>query len=271
MSYKNYTQKEIASIVNIDQQTLSNWKKTRPELFRLLQLGVENDTLYMQFFNLFGVTPKGKSYFFSLHNFYLDFYFRFLNFCRQEFTAKNPMLIGWKNPNLTSIFIYYLIQKGGNLNNLIDPSLETTDRDLGNFNRKNFLNPLIGITDELSKYILRNTLDDFETLLKDTLYKNKDLFFDALEIALYYLSYKFEPYDNYYERGINIAEIFKQTFNINYFEIDKNDLDLEKTFKIFLDYRKTLYLDNEIPSKEIETCLNNDFYVPDFLKKLFTS
>ena len=38
---KKITQKELAKRINVTEHTLSNWKKTKPELIKLINLGLE--------------------------------------------------------------------------------------------------------------------------------------------------------------------------------------------------------------------------------------
>jgi len=40
---KKFTQKEIAKRINVTEHTLSNWKKTKPELIKLIKLGLEKE------------------------------------------------------------------------------------------------------------------------------------------------------------------------------------------------------------------------------------
>ena len=44
----NLSKRDIAGILNIDTKTLYNWKKNRPELYRIVMLGFKFDELLKQ-------------------------------------------------------------------------------------------------------------------------------------------------------------------------------------------------------------------------------
>ena len=44
----NLSKRDIAGILNIDTKTLYNWKKNKPELYRIVMLGFEFDELLKQ-------------------------------------------------------------------------------------------------------------------------------------------------------------------------------------------------------------------------------
>lgn len=44
----NLTKRDIAGILNIDTKTLYNWKKNKPELYRIVMLGFKFDELLKQ-------------------------------------------------------------------------------------------------------------------------------------------------------------------------------------------------------------------------------
>ena len=44
----NLSKRDIAGILNIDTKTLYNWKKNKPEVYRLVMLGFKFDELLKQ-------------------------------------------------------------------------------------------------------------------------------------------------------------------------------------------------------------------------------
>ena len=44
----NLSKRDIAGILNIDTKTLYNWKKNKPELYRIVMLGIKFDELLKQ-------------------------------------------------------------------------------------------------------------------------------------------------------------------------------------------------------------------------------
>ena len=44
----NLSKRDIAGILNIDTKTLYNWKKNKPELYRIVMLGFKVDELLKQ-------------------------------------------------------------------------------------------------------------------------------------------------------------------------------------------------------------------------------
>ena len=44
----NLSKRDIAGILNIDTKTLYNWKKNKPELYRIVMLGCKFDELLKQ-------------------------------------------------------------------------------------------------------------------------------------------------------------------------------------------------------------------------------
>ncbi|PSM51777.1 hypothetical protein CBLAS_1206 [Campylobacter blaseri] len=45
---KKLTNRDIAGILNIDTKTLYNWRKNKPELYRIIMLGFKFDELLTQ-------------------------------------------------------------------------------------------------------------------------------------------------------------------------------------------------------------------------------
>ena len=50
----NLSKRDIAGILNIDTKTLYNWKKNKPELYRIVMLGFKFDELLKQAQNNLG-------------------------------------------------------------------------------------------------------------------------------------------------------------------------------------------------------------------------
>ena len=45
---KNLSQRDIAGILKVDTKTLYNWRKNKPELYRIVMLGFKFDELLKQ-------------------------------------------------------------------------------------------------------------------------------------------------------------------------------------------------------------------------------
>jgi len=58
---KKFTQKEIAKRINVTEHTLINWKKSKPELIKLINLGLEAE-------NHGGITVNGNNNVIASHN-----------------------------------------------------------------------------------------------------------------------------------------------------------------------------------------------------------
>jgi len=58
---KKFTQKEIAKRINVTEHTLINWKKSKPELIKLINLGLEAE-------NHGGITVNGNNNVVASHN-----------------------------------------------------------------------------------------------------------------------------------------------------------------------------------------------------------
>lgn len=54
----NLSKRDIAGILNIDTKTLYNWKKNKPELYRIVMLGFKFDELLKQAENNLGELQK---------------------------------------------------------------------------------------------------------------------------------------------------------------------------------------------------------------------
>ena len=54
----NLSKRDIAGILNIDTKTLYNWKKNKPELYRIVMLGFKFDELLKQAENNFNELQK---------------------------------------------------------------------------------------------------------------------------------------------------------------------------------------------------------------------
>jgi len=73
------THAKLAQVAQVTTRTIINWEKEKPELIRLLKRGIIADNNAQEFFQLF--EPKG---FWNMGDFYLDFYFKFLNYYRKN-------------------------------------------------------------------------------------------------------------------------------------------------------------------------------------------
>jgi len=254
---------ELAKRINVTRQTLTNWEKSKPELIRLIEMGLESDNLYLKFFDLF---PKNGELF-LLHDFYIDFYFRFLNYYRQNIT-KLAMNLNYTKKDIFSSAIIYFIKN--NKDTLFSSGTYVTDVDLTKFVIPEFKKPISIDDKDLSEYILRNVLDDFETLLKDVKLKVEDdrLFYIAIRIAVTYLIYKFEPSLTISKKNKRYMEIL-----VNKLEFDKLTIERtsswEEVYKKYIQFRleytqkHILKIENELPYYQ-----NNDFYVPNFLNQI---
>ena len=54
----NLSKRDMAGILNIDTKTLYNWKKNKPELYRIVMLGFKFDELLKQAENNFNELQK---------------------------------------------------------------------------------------------------------------------------------------------------------------------------------------------------------------------
>jgi hypothetical protein len=259
------TRARMAQVADVTTRTIINWEKEKPELIEIIKKGIKADNNYKEFFKLFEPYE-----FWSLHNFYLDFYFRFLNYFRQNITLKDDIVkFGIKDINCTAVL--YLMEK--HKSELFDKRLMGNEKlDMNNFRREEFIKPLFRVEEELSKYILRNTLDGFGLLVNDALYKDENMFEDSLKISIEYLVHMFYPMTNYKEKEKIIRNIFENELNCNMYsyEIDPNrEIDNEKIYRNYLKFKKELFVENlDELSDEWKRYSNNDFYVPELIKEI---
>jgi len=255
----------MAQIANVTTRTIINWEKEKPELIEIIKKGIEADNNYKNFFKLFEPYK-----FWSLHNFYLDFYFKFLNYFRQNITFKDD-IVKFKIKDINCTAILYLMEK--HKSELFDKRLMGNEKiDMNNFRREEFIKPLFRVDEELSKYILRNTLDGFGLLVNDALHKDESLFEDSLKISITYLVYMFYPLTHYKEKEKIIQSIFENELNCNirsYVEDSKRETNKEIIYKNYLKFKKQLFIDNlDHLIDEIEQYENNEFYVPAMIKEI---
>ena len=202
-----------------------------------------------------------------LHNFYTDFYMRFINYFRQNIS--NPHHVyNENNIDINSTFIYYSFEN--NIANLFDKKFHMDDNFLSNFSRMEFQKPLCNIDIDLSSYILRNTLDDFETLIRDSMYQHKldqDLFLYSMYFATTYLIYKFEPSLTFTEKSNKRKTIFNAIGIDTYIKNNSNE-GQDKIFRKYLEYRD-VYVKKNINQIKDELILHatNDFYIPSYYEK----
>ncbi len=256
---------DLAKKINVTRQTLKNWEKTKPQLIKLINMGLAADREYLNFYELF---PSMSNGFFLLHNFYIDFYMRFINYFRQNIS--NPRHIyNENNIDINSTFIYYSFEN--NMDNLFDKEFHIDDTSLPNFSRSEFQKPLCSIDIDLSSYILRNTLDDFETLIRDSMYQKKldqDLFLYSIYFAVTYLIYKCEPSLTFSEKS-NKRKIIFNIIGINTYRENDSNEGQDQIFKKYIEYRD-VYVKNNINQIKDELILHatNDFYIPAYYEKL---
>jgi len=185
-----------------------------------------------------------------------------MNYFRQNIS--NPKHIyNEDNIDINSTFIYYSFEN--NIDNMFDKTLHTDDTSLRNFARLEFQKPLSNIDIDLSSYILRNTLDDFETLIRDSMYQSslkQDLFLYSMYFAVTYLIYKVEPSLTFTEKSNKRKTIFSTIGIDTYQENDSNE-GQDEIFKKYLEYRN-FYVKNNIDEIKDELVLHatNDFYTP---------
>ena len=261
---------DLAKKINVTRQTLKNWEKTIPELIKLINMGIAADREYLNFYELFPSSPNG---FFMLHDFYIDFYMRFINYFRQNIS--NPRHVyNENNIDINSTFIYYSFEN--NINNLFDKKFRRDenidDNLLSNFSRMEFQKPLCNIDIDLSSYILRNTLDDFETLIRDSMYQhklNQDLFLYSMYFATTYLIYKLEPSLTFSEKSNKQKMIF-DTIGIDTYKKNDSNEGQDQIFRKYLEYRD-LYVKKNIDQIKDELILHatNDFYIPAYYEKYY--
>jgi len=258
----------LAKRINVTRQTLNNWETSKPELIRLIKLGLGADKQYLHFLQLF---PGNGDIFAFLHDFYIDFYFKFLSYYRQNITKPNRRTVSAKT-NVFATFSIYFMQK--DRQSIFDPTLRVSDQDLAKFAREDFKKPICTPDNYLSEYIMRNTLDDFETLLRDIVLNDEDneIFLNALYIALFYLIYKFESEKTFAAKNKIFTKILRKEFDFDIVQREQtNKIDKLKILEQFLIFRKKYTLKHiDVISEELTRYRSNNFYVPDFIKDLET-
>jgi len=255
---------ELAKRIHVTRQTLSNWEKSKPELIRLIQKGLVADDQYLQYLQLF---PKNGAIFIIMHDFYIDFYFKFLNYFRQNIT-KNKIRVMANKTDIFSTTILYLMEK--DKNQLFDSEFKVSEFDASKFARDDFKKPLFITDKNLSKYILKNTLDDFETLIKDIILndENQELFLNAMQIAIMYLVYKHEPSIPFSEKQDKFVKILLNDLFIDLSNPEEN-IDIEKVYCDYLKFREK-YTKKHMTKlvDELNLYTDNNFYVPNFMIEL---
>jgi len=257
---------DLAKKINVTRQTLKNWEKTKPELIKLIKIGIAADKKYLDFYELF---PEDKLGFFMLHNFYIDFYMHFINYFRQNIT--NPHHLYNENTDINISLMYYFMEN--NKDELFDKKFNLKV-SLLNFARPELQKPLYNIDTDLSNYILQNTLDDFETLIRDSMYKKRfdhDLFLYSIYFAVTYLIYKCEPSLSFEEKSNKREEIFNK-IDIKEYKKNNDDEDQDNIFKKYLKFRDS-YVRNNIDKikNELNLYATNDFYIPSYYENLITN
>ncbi len=258
---KKITQEEIANKINVTSRTVRNWENEKPELLRLLRMAMEHESFYIDFWELFNNIKS----IILLDNFYVDFYFKFLNYFRKNITmySRND---DRSTTDIIKTLIIYLIQH--NKDELFDRELSISDEDIRKFERDELISPLLANYDEeLSEYILRNTIDDFETLVQDSVGVDKQ-FIEAIKISIYYVVFKYEPYMPFTEK-IKISREMIRKIGVDRTTLKNTTKINKKTlFKTYINVKDEFsmeYLDllNREPDYK-----SNSFYVPPMIKRM---
>ncbi len=186
------TKEELAKKLNVDRKTLTNWQKNRPELLRLVQIGVENDINYIKFFELFMNDDL-----LTMHDFYIDFWIELIKFWIEN-----------KIENIESALIIFLMDK----NEIKKFNKNLSRIDINNFKRESFTKPLFNVSQNMQEYIRKNAKNKFEILVDDCMF-NKDFkkLKSAINISLLYVSKN------------------RQEYNLNYQKIKEDDI--QKMYK----------------------------------------
>ncbi len=250
------TDKDLAKLIRVNQNTITNWKKSKPELYRLIRIGIDKEVLYKDFFDLF------KSYvnnnFFMENTFYIDFYFRFLNYFRQNITNHHELLHRKNNTDIESTLIYYLMET----NNVFGQEFTVKSHDLEKFKRDSFQKPIMNMTSDLEEYILKNTIDDWETLVRDIALKDSDVikFEIAIKFSFYSILYKTNLLPTYEEKTEYVYKLMS-SFSFK-------GKDIKKTLKKYIEIKDQYILDNSDAIIDWNGHLNNEFYIPEFVARL---
>ncbi len=196
------TKEELANRLNIDRKTLSSWGKSKPELIRLINIGLENDTLYKDFFKLFMNEDL-----LSMHNFYISFYLNLIKF--------------WTDNEIESIeaaLIIFLSTK----KELVEIYNEEPDMlDLKKFRLPYFQKPIFNLDERLQQYIYENGKNDFQILVEDA-YRANDVTKTAIAIKISIL-YRYSDLTKHAYRN-RMRELF-------YTLDDKNIKEMYKFYK----------------------------------------
>lgn len=257
---RRITQEEIANRINVTSRTVRNWENEKPELLRLLRVAIENESFHLDFWDLF---DNNKDIDF-MHNPFIDFYFRFLNYFRKNITTSkiNPGI----KTDMSATLIAYLIEH--NKESLFDSEFLMSDYSSKILQREEYIKPLLlNCNKELSEYILRNTIDDFETLVQDSMGVDK-LFIIAIKISLWYLIYKYEDEKPFHEKeemhdemlhkiGVDFDSI-KRSIKINKKTLFRAYIEVKDEFS-----KPYLNLLNDEPKYK-----TNSFYIPPMIKRM---
>lgn len=257
---RKITQEEIAYRVDVSSRTIRNWEKSKPELVNLLRTAISNETYHLDYWAIMGSYESVL----MMHEFYVDFYFRFLNQYRKSITEQET-ITNRSSTNINSALIIYLIQNSQDT--LFGSEYSVTDMMLSNLKRDELIGLLtLQCNEKLGKYILKNTLDDFETLIKDS-YNVDKYFINAIQTSIMYLIYKYEPDLNFSKKD----KIFHQLLSkIGIGEVGDKDKKIKKKF-LFNKYIKVKdeFSLQYLSSLDNETCYkNNSFYVPTMFKRM---
>jgi|GEM_PF-3147809 len=258
---RKITQEEIANRINVSSRTVRNWENEKPELLRLLRTAIENESFHMDFWDLFDNNKDID----LMHDPFIDFYFRFLNYFRKNITTLSKINDGIKT-DISSTLITYLIQH--NKESLFDNEFLMSHNTIEVLQREEYIRPFLSnCNKELSEYILRNTIDDFETLVQDSMGVDK-LFINAIKVSMWYIIFKYEPEKPFYEK----EDAHDEMLNKIGVDIDsvKRSIRMNKKalFKAYIEVKdeySKLYLNMLNDETKYKT---NSFYIPAMVKRI---
>lgn len=238
---RHIRQEEIARRVNVTSRTIRNWERDKPELLRLLRLAIDSESYHLDFWNLLDNTKSITSF----NDFYIDFYFKFLNFFRKNVTMSplegdGDVVITRVSTSIVKTLMVYLLfhYKRESFEGESTIALESLTNPV-EFELDKFLT--LNCNSDLSKYVLRNTVDDFETLVQDS-YSIDQKFVEAIKISIYYIVYKYKVDSTFREKNEIYNELIqkiaidksslKNKIKINKKVIFKNYIEVKDEFSI---------------------------------------
>lgn len=252
---RKITQDEIANRIGITSRTLRNWEKEKPELLRLVKKAIDSESVYLEFWKLMDNTAS----FVYFDDLFIDLYLKFLNNFRKNITMSSKKSVLYPT-DITVSLVNYLITK--DKSDVVDP--EFINR-LTNFLPKEDMLNLFFLkgNKKLSEYILRNTIDDFELLVTDSM-GIRDKLEEAIKISLNYIIFKYEPNASYSEKDRLYGEL-KKKIGLK----SKNDINKKKLFDSYIKVKDEFSLPylHDLYREEPDYKFNT-FYVPGMIQRL---